>query len=123
MSDKQAIRKLIGLLTEYKRIICIIIGSLVISTILNFCIPLISRKIMDDGFIAGDWNVLVKLAIASFLIFAIITSLNLLTEKIRINLSAKIQYSLNEQAFNHLMRVRMEYYDKIHYVFCCNSNI
>lgn len=115
MSDKQAIRKLIGLLTEYKRIICIIIGSLVISTILNFCIPLISRKIMDDGFIAGDWNVLVKLAIASFLIFAIITSLNLLTEKIRINLSAKIQYSLNEQAFNHLMRVRMEYYDKIHY--------
>lgn len=115
MSDKQAIRKLIGLLTEYKHMICIIIVSLVISTILNFCIPLISRKIMDEGFIAEDWNLLVKLAIASFLIYAIITSLNLLTEKLRINLSAKIQYSLNEQAFNHLMRVRMEYYDKINY--------
>jgi len=115
MSDKQAIRRLIGLLTEYKRIICIIIGSLVISTILNFCIPLISRKIMDDGFIAGDWNLLVKLAIASFLIYVFITSLKLLTEKFRVNLSAKIQYNLNKQAFNHLMRVRMEYYDKINY--------
>ena len=115
MSDKHATQKLVGLLTEYKHIICIIAGSLVISTILNFCIPLISRRIMDDGFIAGDWNLLVKLAIASFFVYAFITSLSLLSEKLRINLSSKIQYKLNKQAFDHLMRIKMDYYDKVNY--------
>lgn len=115
MSDKQAIRKLIGLLAEYKHIICIIAGSLVISTILNFCIPLISRRIMDDGFIAGDWNLLIKLAIASFFVYTLITSLSLLSEKLRITLSSKIQYKLNKQAFDHLMRIKMDYYDKVNY--------
>lgn len=115
MSDKHATQKLVGLLTEYKHIICIIAGSLVISTILNFCIPLISRGIMDDGFIAGDWNLLVKLAIASFFVYAFITSLSLLSEKLRINLSSKIQYKLNKQAFDHLMRIKMDYYDKVNY--------
>ena len=51
-------------------------------------------------------ELLIKLAVMSFLIYALITSLDLFTEKLRVNLSAKVQYGLNEEAFRHLMKVR-----------------
>lgn len=86
-----------------------------ISAALNFCIPLISRRIMDDGFISGNRDLLVELAIVSFLIYVLIIALDLITEKLRINLVAKIQYKLNEESFMHLMRLRIEYYDKRNY--------
>ena len=84
MSDKQAIRRLIGLLINHKYIISIIIGNLMISAALNFCIPLISRRIMDDGFNSGDRSLLVKLAIVSFFIYVMIILLDLITEKLRV---------------------------------------
>lgn len=115
MSDKQAMQKLIGLFTGYKCIISIIIANLMFSASLNFCIPLISRRIMDDGFISGNLNLITKLAIVSFLIYLLIISLNIVTEKLRIDLSAKIQYNLNEESFKHLMRVDVSYYDKRNY--------
>lgn len=115
MTDKQAIKKLMALLSKHKLIISIIIGILTFSTVLNLCIPLFSRKIMDDGFIGGNGLLLVKLSVASFFVFTLIAVLNLLTEKLRINLSAKIQYLLHEKAFNHLMHVNIGFYDRKNY--------
>ena len=115
MTDRQAIKKLITLLSEYKFIIGIIIGILMISTVLNLCIPLFSRKIMDDGFIGGNGTLLIKLSVASFCVFMFITILNLLTEKLRIDLSAKIQYLLHEKAFIHLLHVNIGFYDRKNY--------
>ena len=45
----------------------------------------------------------------------LITLLDYFSEKKRIELSAKIQYKLNEEAFSHLLNVKMEYYDKSNY--------
>ena len=115
MTDKQAVIRLVKLITKYKLTICLIIGGLIVSTILNFAIPLVSRKIMDDGFIAGNKNLIIFFALASFLIFAMNTVLDLFTEKLRIGLSAKIQYKLNEEAFNHLLHIKIGYYDKQNY--------
>ena len=63
MSDKHATQKLVGLLTEYKHIICIIAGSLVISTILNFCIPLTSSFEPFDNCSAPSTRLSVPFAI------------------------------------------------------------
>lgn len=115
MTDKQAVFRLVKLITKYKLTISLIMGGLIVSTILNFAIPLVSRKIMDDGFIAGNKNLIIFLALASFLIFTMITVLDLFTEKLRIGLSAKIQYKLNEEAFNHLLHIKIGYYDKQNY--------
>ena len=51
MSNREAVRKLLALLKDYTKIISIIFGCLLISTVLNLCVPLLSRRIMDDGFI------------------------------------------------------------------------
>ena len=60
MRNKEAVKKLLGLLKDYRKIIALIIACLLISTGLNMCIPLLNRGIMDYGFIGGDKELLIK---------------------------------------------------------------
>lgn len=54
MDNKEAVKRLLLLLKRYKKTIIAIVGCLFISTGLNLCVPLLSRRIMDDGFIGGN---------------------------------------------------------------------
>ncbi|MFP3153732.1 hypothetical protein LQZ18_04750 [Lachnospiraceae bacterium ZAX-1] len=67
MNNKEAIKKLVKLLKDYKQIIAAIICCLFVSTIINLYVPLLSRQIMDDGFLGGNRILLVKLVLCSFL--------------------------------------------------------
>ena len=67
MGNKEAVKKLLGMLKGYRKIIALIIACLLISTGLNMCIPLLSRGIMDYGFIGGDKELLIKQVIGSLL--------------------------------------------------------
>ncbi len=60
MSNKEALRRLIALIRNYKKTIVIIMICLVVSTGLNLCVPLLSSSIMDDGFIGGNKILLIK---------------------------------------------------------------
>ena len=46
MRNKEAVKKLLGLLKDYRKIIALIIACLLISTGLNMCIPLLNRGII-----------------------------------------------------------------------------
>lgn len=81
MDSKEAIKKLLGLLKGHRRTIVIIIGCLLISTGLNLCIPLISKQIMDDGFIGGDKRLLIKLVLLSMGICGVNSLIDIIKEK------------------------------------------
>ncbi len=121
MGNKDAVKKLIRLLKGYKKIITIIVGCLLISTGLNLCIPLISRKVMDDGFIGGDKKLLIELVLASMVIYAINSLIDIIKEKKRVDISAKIQYFLSEQSFSHLMKLRVSYFNNTNYAETLNN--
>lgn len=121
MSNKQAVRKLLELLREHKRIIGVIIGCLLISTGLNLCIPLISRQIMDDGFIGGNKSLLIKLVLITLVIYGVNSLIDIIKEKKRVDISSKIQYFLSEQSFSHLMKLRMSYFNSTNYAEILNN--
>ena len=80
MRNKEAVKKLLGLLKDYRKIIALIIACLLISTGLNMCIPLLNRGIMDYGFIGGDKELLIKQVICSLLIYMIIAVIDIIKE-------------------------------------------
>ena len=121
MSNKEAVQKLLALLNSYKRVIAVIIGCLFISTILNLCVPLLSRRIMDDGFIGGNKELLINLVLCSFLIYFVSSVIDIIKEKNRIDISAKIQYFLSEQSFSHLMKLEASYFSKKNYAEILNN--
>ena len=121
MSNREAVRKLLALLKDYTKIISIIFGCLLISTVLNLCVPLLSRRIMDDGFIGGNKELLIKLVRCSLMVYLVISVIDIIKEKNRINISAKIQYSLSEQAFSHLMKMKASYFNNKNYAEILNN--
>lgn len=121
MSNREAVRKLLALLKDYTKIISIISGCLLISTVLNLCVPLLSRRIMDDGFIGGNKELLIKLVLCSLMVYLVISVIDIIKEKNRINISAKIQYSLSEQAFSHLMKMKASYFNNKNYAEILNN--
>lgn len=121
MSNREAVRKLLALLKDYTKIISIISGCLLISTVLNLSVPLLSRRIMDDGFIGGNKELLIKLVLCSLMVYLVISVIDIIKEKNRINISAKIQYSLSEQAFSHLMKMKASYFNNKNYAEILNN--
>lgn len=121
MSDKDAIKKLLSLLAEYKRTIVFIFCCLLISTGLNLCIPLLSRNIMDYGFIGGDKQLLIKLVILSAALSVGNALIDLIKEKKRTDISVKMEYSLAEKAFQHLLKLKTNYFDNKNYAEILNN--
>lgn len=121
MNNKEAIKKLLGLLKGHRKPIAVIIGCLLISTGLNSCLPLISRQIMDDGFIGGNKNLLIKLVLLSMCIYGINSFIEIMKEKKRVEISAKVQYFLSEQSFLHLMKLKISYFNNTNYAEILNN--
>ena len=121
MSNKEAVRRLLLLLGKYKKTIVVIVGCLLVSTGLNLCVPLISRRIMDDGFIGGNKKLLIELVLVSMVIYTINSLIDLIKEKKLVDISAKIQYFLSEQSFSHLMKLRVNYFNNTNYAETLNN--
>lgn len=121
MSNKEAVKRLLLLLGKCKKTIVVIVGCLLVSTGLNLCVPLISRRIMDDGFIGGNKKLLIELVLASMVIYTINSLIDLIKEKKRVDISAKIQYFLSEQSFSHLMKLRVNYFNNTNYAETLNN--
>lgn len=121
MDDKEALKKLFLLLSKYQNTIIVIFCCLFISTGLNLCIPLISRRLMDEGFIEGDKKLLIEMVLASLIVYTINSSIDILKEKKRVDISTKIQYFLSEQSFTHLMKLKVDYFNNTNYVETLNN--
>lgn len=121
MDNKEAVKRLLLLLNRYKKTIIAIVCCLLISTGLNLCVPIISQRIMDDGFIGGNKKLLIELVLASMVIYTINSLIDIIKEKKRVDISAKIQYFLSEQSFSHLMKLRVNYFNNTNYAETLNN--
>lgn len=121
MSNSEAVGKLLTLLKKYSKTIAVIIGCLLISTGLCLCIPLISRQIMDAGFIGGDKGLLIKLTLILMAIYGVVSFIDIVKEKKRVDISAKLQYYLSEQSFSHLMKMKASYFNRTNYAELLNN--
>ncbi len=121
MDNKEAVKRLLLLLNRYRKTIIVIVCCLFISTGLNLCVPLISQRIMDDGFIGGNKKLLIELVLASMVIYTINSLIDIIKEKKRVDISAKIQYFLSEQSFSHLMKLRVNYFNNTNYAETLNN--
>lgn len=62
-----------------------------------------------------------KQVICSLLIYMIIAVIDIIKEKKRVDISANIQYSLSEQSFKHLMKIKADYFTNRNYAEILNN--
>ena len=121
MNNSEAVKKLLGLLKGYSKTIAVIIGCLLISTGLSLCIPLLNRQIMDEGFIGENISLLIELTLILMAIYGINSIIDIIKEKKRVEISAKLQYFLSEQSFAHLLKMKMSYFNNTNYAELLNN--
>lgn len=121
MSDREAVKRLLELLKPHKKSLIIIISCLLVSTLLHLYIPLLSKSIMDDGFIDGNKGLLIKLVCISAMIYGIDSVIEIYKERKRLDIFAGIQYLLSEQAYSHLMRIKVSYFNTSNYTEIMNN--
>lgn len=109
---KRIILQLWNLLSPYKLNIIIIVFCLVISAGFSLLLPLISSSIMDDGFIAGDKPLLIKLVLIMLLLNLLSIILDLVREKIRISMQNQLNFNLSKQAVDHLYQIKIDYFNR-----------
>ena len=111
MYEKKLAIRLVKLLLSFKGEIVIIIACLLILSGINFSLPILSQRIMDDGIIAGDYNKLVFYVSLLLFAYLIYVTVDVLKEKIRINIHGLIQEKLTKEAYAHLMHMEMNYFN------------
>ena len=121
MSNKEAVWKLIALLKVYKKALLFIVGSLLISSVINLCMPLLSKQIMDLGFMESNYRLLIKLVLLSMVLYIANLFIDMIKEKKRVQILAEIHYFLSEQSFTHLMKLNMSYFNKTNYAEIMNN--
>jgi len=115
MTGKLLIGSLLKLLKPYKRQIVFIFIYLVISAVLNLLIPLLARNVMDIGLMKKEYDVLVNSVLMIFLFYVLDALVKMLEEKQRIYMEDNIHEHLEKQAFSHLMKLKISYYETRNY--------
>ena len=64
---------------------------------------------------------MIELVLVSMVIYAINSLVDLIKEKKRVDISAKIQYFLSEQSFTHLMKLWVNYFNNTNYAETLNN--
>lgn len=108
---KNTIKQLLKMLHPYKKYIIVIVFCLILSSVLSLLLPLFSRAMMDDGFIAGNQSLLIKLVLAMLFLTLITIILDVIREKIRIYMQVQLNITLSKKAIEHLYRVKMDYFN------------
>ena len=65
-SDRKTTLRFLGLLKRYRGKIAFLMIALLISILLSLSSPMISRKLMDEGLVRGDFKVILKMILLLF---------------------------------------------------------
>ncbi|NBJ04052.1 ABC transporter ATP-binding protein [Lachnospiraceae bacterium] len=101
-----------NLLYPYKKNILIIVLCLIMSAGFSLLLPIINSIMVDDGFIAGNKSLLIKLVLLMLLLNLLTVILDLLRERVRISMQSRLKFSLSKKAVDHLYQVKMKCFNK-----------
>ena len=90
----------------------IIFLCMIISSIVNLLIPLANKHMMDDGLLKNHFQNVVMYSGLAFLLVFCDKMFNVIQEKLRTRISAKIKFTLHESALNHLLRLKIDYFNE-----------
>jgi len=107
----EVVKKLTGLLRPFRGKIVTILLCLICTAFLNLLIPLCTESLMDRGFLNNNFHVVVNVSLILLTIQFINILLGTIKEKIRISIEKDIISNLSEQAYQHLLKLKINYFD------------
>lgn len=99
----------------YIKSIAFLCMEIICTILLSLSIPLLSREIIDKGFIENDLNMIIRCALLILLIKIVDAVITIYIERKRLTLAANIKYNLEKKTFIHLERIKYSFFDNTNY--------
>ena len=102
--------RLLGIFARHKTNMLFMTICIGVITLLNFALPFLTRILIDEGFGNTDFT---KIAVVSFMMLGLHvggTVFEFLKEHIRISIYNDVYFTLQKNALEHLMRIKMSYF-------------
>lgn len=105
-------RNLFSFFRPFVKDIILISFCLLVSTIINLFIPIINQRLMDYGLIEKKYRDIIIYS-SMLLTFCFLNfSIKLYKEKKRVEIESSLRKKLFCDAFNHILKMRIKYFDK-----------
>lgn len=104
-------KRLLMLLKPFTKKIVFICFCLVVSTVINLFIPIINRKIMDEGLINGDYNIILTFSFLLLIMYFLNFIIKMIKEKTRVVIEAELRNNLYCSVYKHLLKMNINYFD------------
>ena len=100
---------------QHLKKLLLIVFFLTISTLLNIVMPIINKKIIDDGLLKQDVEKVIVYSVTLFIVFFLHSIIRIVNENIRIGIEKQLRRDLGNVAFKHLINLRINYYENKNY--------
>lgn len=119
--DRRIIKWLLSLFKPYSRKLIIVIVCVMVSAGINILLPLVSRELMDNGLLKSDIVAVIRLAALTISLVVIDQGIGLLETKYRAYISSMLPYNLRNQAFKHLLKLKISYFNQKNFAETLNT--
>lgn len=113
--DKEIINKIIQLFKPYKWKIILVITCIIISSALSLITPFINQKLIDEGLVMKNFNIITKYSIYTLMLIIIIQCLGIVETKYRSYIENILSYNLEKEAFKHTLKLKMDFFCSTNY--------
>ena len=110
MADNVHIKKILKLFLPYRKSIYFVMLILSFTSLVSLCVPLITKKIIDQGFLVKNFSVITLYALLGFSLVVVQKCLEIWSEHIRTNIYIDLKFNLNENIFDHITMLNIRYF-------------
>lgn len=109
---QRALAWLYGFVRPHWRAILRLLGLSLCATLLVLAQPWLTKMLIDDGLLAGDFPMLVRIAVAMILVGILGTLLGGLNRYLHTQLSGRILFALRDALYRHLQQLPPTFYGR-----------
>jgi len=102
-------KKLWNLLKVYKKQLVILVMLVVINALLHLLFPFLERKLVDEGFIAKDFSVVLKIVAVTISLVISMSVIDIMMEKVRTKIRADFIFKLYENICLHICNINIRF--------------
>ena len=110
--DKRTVRRVIGFARPHRRLISVFLGLTVVDAATVVVLPLLVKRIVDDGILAGDRGVVTMLALAMAGLAIFSALLAVFVGWFSSRIGEGLIYDLRTQVFGHVQRQSLAFFTR-----------
>lgn len=94
---------------------------MIFSSIVSIVLPMINKKLMDDGIVGRDFSIVLKMSLIILFLVLIDQGLGIIETKEQSFVNNMIQYNLRKISFKKLLRLNMQYFNTLNFAETINN--